>query len=72
MLEDLERYSANYGETGTGRTRHYVHDDEEAESRLPARHLHRVGALPATTCSSTRACTAPSSPATSTSRATPT
>lgn len=30
-LEELERIFRTYGETGTGRTRHYVHDAEEAE-----------------------------------------
>jgi phosphoribulokinase len=29
-LERLEAVFAEYGETGTGRTRHYVHDDDEA------------------------------------------
>lgn len=31
LLEELERTFHCYGETGTGRTRHYVHDDREAE-----------------------------------------
>ena len=30
-LELLESVFKSYGETGTGRTRHYVHDDKEAE-----------------------------------------
>ncbi|SEG12355.1 phosphoribulokinase [Jhaorihella thermophila] len=30
-LEELEKVFRTYGETGRGRTRHYVHDDEEAE-----------------------------------------
>ena len=30
-LEKLEEVFRTYGETGTGETRHYVHDDEEAE-----------------------------------------
>ena len=30
-LEELERVFREYGETGRGRTRHYVHDDKEAE-----------------------------------------
>ncbi|GGH60929.1 phosphoribulokinase [Frigidibacter albus] len=29
-LEELERVFRDYGATGTGRTRHYVHDDREA------------------------------------------
>ncbi|ARE41640.1 Phosphoribulokinase [Rhodovulum sp. P5] len=29
-LAELERVFREYGETGTGKTRHYVHDDEEA------------------------------------------
>ena len=31
LLEELEDVFANYGENGTGRTRHYVHDEREAE-----------------------------------------
>lgn len=31
LLAELEAVFAQYGETGTGRTRHYVHDAEEAE-----------------------------------------
>jgi phosphoribulokinase len=30
LLEELESLFKGYGETGTGRTRHYVHDDAEA------------------------------------------
>src|SRR6201988_2486672 len=30
LFEELERTFREYGETGTGLTRHYVHDDEEA------------------------------------------
>jgi phosphoribulokinase len=30
LLEDLEAVFAEYGETGKGRTRHYIHDDQEA------------------------------------------
>ena len=30
-LKELERVFREYGETGNGRTRHYVHDDKEAE-----------------------------------------
>ena len=30
ILEDLERVFREYGETGKGRTRHYIHDDREA------------------------------------------
>ncbi|HDR27949.1 phosphoribulokinase [Rhodovulum sp.] len=30
-LKELERVFREYGETGTGRTRHYVHDNDEAE-----------------------------------------
>lgn len=39
LLEELETVFAQYGENGTGRTRHYVHDDEEAQ---------RYGAAPGT------------------------
>jgi phosphoribulokinase len=31
LLEELEDAFANYGENGTGRTRHYIHDEREAE-----------------------------------------
>jgi phosphoribulokinase len=31
LFEELEAVFSHYGETGTGRTRHYVHDEEEAE-----------------------------------------
>jgi phosphoribulokinase len=31
ILDELEAVFRQYGETGTGRTRHYVHDDKEAE-----------------------------------------
>ncbi|HWL57850.1 MAG TPA: phosphoribulokinase [Paracoccus sp. (in: a-proteobacteria)] len=31
-LETLESVFRDYGETGTGRTRHYIHDDREAET----------------------------------------
>ena len=30
-LEDLERVFRDFSETGTGKTRHYVHDEDEAE-----------------------------------------
>ena len=31
LLEELEQVFKSYGEIGTGRTRHYVHDETEAE-----------------------------------------
>jgi len=31
LLEELEAVFRQFGETGTGKTRHYVHDDSEAE-----------------------------------------
>lgn len=31
VLGDLQQVFADYAQTGTGRTRHYVHDDDEAE-----------------------------------------
>ena len=31
LLEELEAVFERYGATGTGRTRHYIHDDDEAE-----------------------------------------
>ncbi len=39
LLNELEDVFAHYGRTGTGQTRHYVHDDREAE---------RYGASPGT------------------------
>lgn len=33
ILDELESVFRSYGETGAGKTRHYVHDDEEAERR---------------------------------------
>lgn len=39
ILDELERVFREYGETGRGRTRHYLHDDREAE---------RYGAAPGT------------------------
>jgi phosphoribulokinase len=39
LLDELEEVFAQYGRTGTGQTRHYVHDDREAE---------RYGAAPGT------------------------
>ena len=39
-LGELERVFREYGETGKGRTRHYVHDDAEAERYgVPAGHF---------------------------------
>ena len=31
LLSDLENLFSEFSETGTGQTRHYVHDDSEAE-----------------------------------------
>src|SRR5258705_10425573 len=31
LFEELEKVFRDYGESGTGMTRHYVHDDEEAK-----------------------------------------
>ena len=31
ILDELERVFREYGETGRGRTRHYIHDDRDAE-----------------------------------------
>jgi phosphoribulokinase len=43
-LEILESVFEQYGRKGTGKTRHYVHDDKEAEIyRRAARNLHRLG-----------------------------
>ena len=45
LLEELEKAFRDYGETGTGTTRHYVHDERGGRAlRRPARHLHRLGA----------------------------
>ena len=59
-LESCEEVFEEYGRKGTGRTRTYVHDEEEAEAlRHAARHLHRLARISArATCSSTRGCTA--------------
>ena len=54
------RCSRNTAARATGRTRTYIHDEEE-EKRLgvAAGHVHRVARIPArATCSSTRGCTA--------------
>ena len=74
-LKELERVFREYGETGKGRTRHYVHDAGESERYgAAARHLHRLGSRSRTglTCCSTRACTARSSMTRSTCRNMPT
>ena len=46
VLDELERVFREYGETGKGRTRHYVHDDREADRYgVGAGDLHRLGAV---------------------------
>ena len=43
LLEELETVFRQYGETGTGKTRQYVHDLEEAETpRHSARYVHAM------------------------------
>ena len=47
-LEILEEVFDEYGRKGTGRTRTYIHDEEEAQAlRRAARHLHGMARLPA-------------------------
>lgn len=59
-LAELERVFREYGETGTGRTRHYVHDEEEAETYGVPPAISPTGprSRKARTCCSTKACTA--------------
>jgi phosphoribulokinase len=44
-LGELERVFRDYGETGKGRSRTYVHDAAEYEDRRAARRVHRLGAV---------------------------
>ena len=46
LLEELEAVFAEYSRQGTGRTRHYVHDDAGGAVRRSAGHVHRMGGLP--------------------------
>ena len=74
VLEDLERVFREYGETGKGKTRHYVHDDKEAERSRRRRAPSPTGRRSRTgrTCCSTRGCTARSRTTASTWRRSPT
>jgi phosphoribulokinase len=73
LLAELERVFKSYCANGTGRTRHYVHDEGEAQALG-----HLAGTftpwedLPKDSDRSTRACTGPSSPTPTTWRAMPT
>lgn len=69
-LGELERVFRDYGETGKGRTRHYVHDAAEAERHgVPPANSPPGNPLPmARTCCSTRGCMARSSTIRSTCR----
>ncbi len=61
LLSELEEVFRNYGESGRGRTRHYVHNEHEsAAARRSGRHLHCVAGScrAAPTSFSTRGCTA--------------
>ena len=74
-LGELERVFRDYGETGKGRTRTYVHDEiEAARTGMPPGQLHRLGRRLTTAriCCSTRACTARWSTTRSTSPRSPT
>ena len=65
LLEELEDLFRSYGESGTGRFRRYLHDEEEAApSRAAAGYVHRLGGHPREhrPAVSTRACTEPWSP----------
>ncbi len=74
LLAELEAVFREYAASGRGRTRHYVHDAEDAArfraepgTFTPGRSLRR-----APTCCSTRACTGRSSTSASTSPDRPT
>src|SRR5581483_2845765 len=58
LFEELERTFREYGESGTGQTRHYIHDDEEAAlyGGKPGTFTagRRCPTIP--TCSSMRGC----------------
>ena len=43
LLAELEEVFRSYGESGRGRTRHYIHDENDAELHGAAdRHVHRL------------------------------
>ena len=61
LFEELEKAFRDYGESGTGTTRHYVHDDDEAglgAERAPLPNGGRCRKTP--TCCSMKACMAQS------------
>jgi len=62
LFEELAGVFAEYAEHGTGRTRHYVHDEVEAVQygRLQAPSAPGRSSSPTPTFCSTRACTVPS------------
>lgn len=59
-LARLEQAFRDYGENGTGQTRHYVHDDREADKygTPPVNSPNGPISPPDRTCCFTRACTA--------------
>ena len=61
LLPELEAVFAEYARSGVGRTRHYVHDEREAElyGSPPGTFTDWEDFGPAPTCCSTRGCTAP-------------
>jgi phosphoribulokinase len=73
LFEELEATFAEYAKSGTGRTRHYVHDEAEAEQYgTPVGTFTDWQPLePDTDLLSTRGCTGRWSPTRSTSRAMP-
>ena len=62
LFEELAEVFAEYAEHGTGRTRHYVHDETEAVryGTRPAPSAPGRSSSPTRTSCSTRACTGPS------------
>ena len=48
LFEELETLFRSYGETGTGKIRKYLHDEQEAAPYAPgAGHIHALGRHPA-------------------------
>ncbi len=60
LFEKLEESFKNYSETGTGLTRHYIHDDEEGACMAPHQEPLPIGCpfRKRRTCCSMKACTA--------------
>ena len=62
LFEELEKAFRDYGESGTGTTRHYVHDDGEAKlyGADPGTFTEWGRCRKSRICCFTRACMAPS------------